>query len=542
MRRIARSLPLVLIVGGAWISMGSTPASAAPEAGSPVKAGVDWALHPGDTLGLTEAERRYGGDAQRLDEVEPFWQDGMLFTKDSMGAGSLAQVGLPPLPAMNYESAPGILYLAMDGVTLRPTCGSGDSANSALNCSPLVDNETAFPAYGSGQQQAALFAQLQEYYEPFNLILSTARPPDWVPYTMAVVGGSAGQAGQPNGVCGVANVACDGLKRNHVSLTFPQSCGGTAATAAQETSHNWGLEHTDNQTDLLYPFNSGGGFKTFVDDCMTISHATGDGITQCGYIHEIHCASGDGEQQNSYQELLGVFGPREPDTTPPVITEIFPVDGATYGNEDTFTVSASVSEDSNFLAARWTLEGGGEMVTRCTNNVCDTDYNVGVGFDPDEISWDFVTLTGAPAGDYQLTFEVMDAYGQAASESITITVVEGETPEDPTDSDSDSDSSGDTDPTSDTASDTQGESDSDAGTGGSDSASGTGGVDDDGSSDDDSDDDDDDDDEGDTDPGLGESDPAGCGCVAQGSDSAPLTLGVFALALLGLARRREPAR
>ena len=530
-RALAGLLPCALLVGFG--------AAAAP--GAPAKAGVDWALQPGDDLSRTTLERIHGVDEADLPTVEPFWQDGMLYTADSHSVGTLTQQGLPPVPAMNYDPSPGILYLALDGITIRPTCGSGDSANAALDCSPLVDSETTFPAYGSGQQQSALFAQLQEYYEPFNLLLTTSRPPSWVPYTMAVVGGSAGLAGQENGVCGIANVACDGLKRNHVSLTFPQSCNGTAATAAQETSHNWGLEHTNNQTDLLYPFNSGGGFKTFVDDCMDISHATGDGITQCGYIHEIYCAAGDGEQQNTFQELMGIFGPREVDTVAPVITSMFPEDGATYGNEDSFTITASVEEDSNFLAARWTLEGGGEMVTRCTNNTCDQDYNLGVGFDPNEVAWDFVTLTGAPAGEYTLTFEVMDAYGQTDSQTITISVVEGETPETTgTDSDSDSDSdSGDTEGGSDSDSDDSDSDDSDSDdsdSGGTDS----GDDDDEGSANDeddsDEDDSDEDDDEGDTDPGQGGGDPQGCGCDVP---SAPPLSGGLALFVIGLLVRRR---
>ncbi|MEM6295494.1 MAG: MYXO-CTERM sorting domain-containing protein [Myxococcota bacterium] len=501
------------------------PAYALAAPGGPIREDVPWALHPGDDLDKTPLERAYGVDRADLPEVEPFWDGTLLYTEDSWAKDTLAQQGLDPLPAVAYDAAPGVLYIAMEGITLRPDCGNGDSANAAVGCSPLVDAETTFPEYGNASQRTALFNQLAGYYEPFNLVLTSSRPPDWLPYTMAVVGGGAGNAGQPNGVCGIANVACDGLKRNHVSLTFPTTCPGAAETAAQETAHNWGLEHTDNTTDLLYPFNNG-GFKTFVDACMDISHATGDGVTQCDYIHDDYCPNGGGEQQNTYQELLAIFGSRTPDNQPPAITSVQPADGETFTSAETIEITASVSENSNFLAAKWSLSGGDTELSRCTNNVCDSDYNVGVGFDPNEVNWDFVTLTQPPPGEYVLTFEVLDAYGGYDSETITITVTEAEGSGGGSGDDSDSG----TDPTgaSDETGTDSGDVDSDGGASGGTAS----GPDDDGG--------DDDDDAGvietDSVGGTGGGDdPSGCGCT-----TAPASpLGFLTLGLLGLTLRRR---
>lgn len=385
---------------------------------------VPWALHPGDDLDKTPFERIYGVAEEDLPAVDAFWDGNLLYTQGSGARSVLEQQGLEPQHAIAYEASPGVLYVAMNGVTLTGPCPSGgETANAAKKCSALVDAETSFPAAGGASQQAALFNQLADYYEPFDIVLTTSEPPEWMPYTMAVIGGSAGNADQPDGVCGVANVQCDGLRRNHVSLTFPGSCGGSAATAAQETAHNWGLEHTDNTTDLLYPYNTG-GFKTFVDDCMDISHATGNGVTQCDYIHEEYCPLGGGEQQNTYQELLGVFGPRTPDSQAPSIVEMSPADGAVFTTADSFTVSARIEENSNFVAVRWELQGGETTLTRCSNNVCDQDFNTGVGFDPNGVDWDFTTLTMPPAGEYTFTFEVLDAYGGYDTQSVTVTVNE----------------------------------------------------------------------------------------------------------------------
>ncbi|MCH9680991.1 MAG: hypothetical protein K0V04_06135, partial [Deltaproteobacteria bacterium] len=170
---------------------------------------VPWALALDDTLSKPLIEQWYGPEvAKKWKELKPRWEGNRQYTRDSFDAQSLATLGLPPLPAMNYEASPGVVYVAMDGITLRPTCGNGDSANSALDCSPLVDSEVSFPAFGG--QAAAEFQQLRAYYEPFDLVMTSARPPEYLPYTLTIIGGSSQLAGHSAGVCGVANVACDG--------------------------------------------------------------------------------------------------------------------------------------------------------------------------------------------------------------------------------------------------------------------------------------------------------------------------------------------
>ena len=477
---------------------------------------VPWALHPGDDLDQTPLERAYGINEEDLPAVDSFWDGTLLYTRDSAARDTLEQQGLPPLHAVSYDASPGVLYVAMQGITLTPTCTGGDSANAAKRCSPLVDGETSFPAYGNGSQQAALFNQLAGFYEPFDLVLTTSAPPDWMPYTMAVIGGSAGNAGQPGGVCGVANVACDGLKRNHVSLTFPGSCGGSAETAAQETAHNWGLEHTDNTSDLLYPFNNGGN-KSFVDQCMTISHATGDGNTQCGYVHEVYCPAGKGEVQNSYGELMGVFGPRAVDSVEPEVVSVFPENGAVFSTSDTVLVTAEIDDDSRMVGVKWTWEEGlpegTDSYTKCTNKVCDEDFVTGASFDPSEIAWDFVNLQEPPVGVYSFKVEVLDAYGNYDSRTITFEVTEDG-------------SEGGADASADESGGGSGGGTGDDGTGGSgaDGASGigTGGFD------------------GGLDGGD-DGDPEGCGCRSSGDTPPALPwsgmLAVFGLLFVGRGRR-----
>ncbi len=398
----------------------SMPWTAEIVPGAPISDRTPWAIAPEGPR--TYLEQVYG---RRVDptEVPPLRDGTLVYDGESMARSVLEAQGLP-VPSLDHDPTPGILYVEMDGVTLKPTCYGGQTANAALNCSPLVDQQTTFPILSGGAAaRATVMQELGQFYAAFNLVLTTNRPPDYLPYSMAVIGGTSGNAGQQNGVCGIANVACDGAKRNHVSLTFPQSCvGQSAEIAAQESAHNFGLEHTDVKSDLMYPYVAGAG--QFIDDCMTISHATGSGVTQCTYVHEFYCPAGMGEEQNSYGELMGVFGPREIDDIDPVITDIQPPDGSVFTTDDTWTPTATVSDNSNFVGVKWTwLEGlppdFADGYTRCTNDVCTDDYPAWSGV---EGPWKLLTFTKPPAGTYKFQFEVMDGYGNSASKTITVTV------------------------------------------------------------------------------------------------------------------------
>ena len=408
--------------------------------GQPITPAAPWAVAPDD--GPRTYLEQVAGRPIDPRTIPTIRAGDLVFDAESMASETLVALGIPVL-GLNHAPTPGVLFVAMQGVTLSPGCNSPQTTNAARNCSSLVKGTVVFPALGDPQLEAAELQTLANYYADFDLVITTSRPPDYLPYTMAVIGGSAQQAGQPNGVCGVANVACDGAKRNHVSLTFPKSCSNDIAeTAAQETAHNWGLEHTDVQSDLMYPFLAGAA--EFRDECMAISHQTGTGATMCGYVHKNYCPDGAGEQQNSYQELLGVFGPRTEDTTTPTLVSFEPQDGATFTTADAIQITAKFTDDSNFIGVNWTwLEGLPEDLQadgyrRCTNEVCDDNY---AAWKPIDTAWDFVLLKQPPAGPYTFKVEAMDAYGNYVAQTIHFTV---ESPDDTgtdsgTDSDTDSD-------------------------------------------------------------------------------------------------------
>ncbi|MCH9681489.1 MAG: hypothetical protein K0V04_08655 [Deltaproteobacteria bacterium] len=370
---------------------------------------MPWALALDDALSKPLAEQRY----------RPH-----VGATESADAQALAELGEPPLPALSYEPSPAVVYVAMDGITLQPECSPGNSSHSAQRCTSLIQQEVSFPAFGDGA--ATEYQQLLSYFEPFDVVFTTEPPPEFQPYTLAVIGGSSSLIGAQS--CGRSSVACDGLKRNEVSITFTETegCQTVAEVAAQGIAHNWGLENSDYPTDLLYEFYND-GFRIFVDGCVNLSHDEGE-VAHCGDVHQMLCPAGGGEQQNSYQELMGVVGPRSPDVVPPQIVSTFPPNGAEVGTDEDFTITAKIEDNSRMVGVRWTwLKGMPQELgsfTRCTNEVCDEDFNPGPSFVPGDIQWNFIAFSQPPVGEYEFLVEVIDAYGNLDAQTLSFEVVE----------------------------------------------------------------------------------------------------------------------
>src|SRR5262245_53013386 len=108
----------------------STGVSSTALAADPAAPGVPWARRAHDRVG-PELGTQPPIAAEDLAGLASHWEGDMLFTPDGMPADAFAQLGREPEHAMAYEPTVGILYVAMEGVTLSPMCGNGDSANAA---------------------------------------------------------------------------------------------------------------------------------------------------------------------------------------------------------------------------------------------------------------------------------------------------------------------------------------------------------------------------------------------------------------------------
>lgn len=325
-----------------------------------------------------------------------------------------------------HEGVPAALYVVMDGHVLD-LCAD----NAARGCTSLVQGPTQFPAFGTPQEQTAVRQSLEQLFADFDLVVTGEEPLPYVPYLLAVIGGTSSLIGHERTSCGIATLSCGADRRNLVSLTFAVSCGGPESTlgvaevTAQEVAHNLGLEHTSSWTDVMFPTVNDND-KTFEDACNEILTPDYDDAWMCPDVHVLDCPEGDGGQQNGHAELLRVLGPRRVDTEPPQILDTVPADGDVLSPSDPIQIFASVGDDSGTVGLRWTwLEGPGiedaDVVTRCTNGVCDVGYEA---WKPIDESWPFIEITDPAPGDYVFELEVADMYGNATAETIRVEVVD----------------------------------------------------------------------------------------------------------------------
>jgi uncharacterized protein (TIGR03382 family) len=172
-------------------------------------------------------------------------------------------------------------------------------------------------------------------FAPFEVTITDVDP-GTVPHFENVVGGRGTQlSADLTSAGGVSPFTCGEIP-NAMSFTFDvygpdpdQLCW----TVSQEVAHSFGLDHEYNASDPLTYLNGGPSMKRF--------QATD---SPCGEYNARSCdvkCPGSGATQNSYEALLGFFGPGA--VTPPMVKIKLPANGkkVTPG----FRVNATAMDD-----------------------------------------------------------------------------------------------------------------------------------------------------------------------------------------------------
>lgn len=236
--------------------------------------------------------------------------------------------------------APLPIYLNRHGGNYQ--CGDDDSA---LNLSSVVcgsDGGNVGDFSGSENQWTYVRQCVADLFSPFNVYVTDIEPTSG-DYVEAVVGGSPGQAGMPNGVGGVAPFSC-GIIPNAVVYAFADVYGndvqGICETVAQEVAHAFGLDHEFLCQDPM-TYLGGCGDKSFQDT-----------YAQCGEFEPRECSCG-GTSQNSVQMMLERLGasdgsvppPPPEDREAPVVALVSPDNGDILPANSTISVVAEASDD-----------------------------------------------------------------------------------------------------------------------------------------------------------------------------------------------------
>ncbi len=372
----------------------------------------------------------------------------------------------------------GVIFVNFDGANLQS--GWDDSKTNTTQISQLAGS---FAAYGQGLKREAVMQAVRKDWAPFNVLVVDSRPATG-DYTMNMTGPTNPFGG---GVLGIAPLDCnDSQTHNNITYAFHSandqfSASTQATTIGQEVAHSYGLEHVDEPADIMNPYNAGGD-PSFRDECIQV--VSNQGIA-CGQQHAAQCGSSN--MQNSFQELMALFGPAQADEAPPTVEITSPADGATFEVGADFEVTATASDDVAIASVDLYVDG---QFQQSDNS--------------DPYGWSVVNV---PAGTYEFYAVARDLAGnETVSDVVTIGVGE---PSPTTTSGSGGDSSGDG---------------GDSGTGGTGAAETTGGGD--GMAADSTA----------LPPGFGEDgSDGGCGCrQVPAAPSAPW----FAMGLLPFVRRR----
>ncbi len=326
-----------------------------------------------------------------------------------------------------------ILYLNFEGGDMN-FCGNNDPAN---NCSTIFGG-TVLPFSGDAAAQASVVQIIRKRVEHVGITVTDQRPASG-DYDMEMIGNWANQDPPFAGVA--PNIDCFDAVGGETSYTLEasSSADGIAEIVLQEVAHTWGLEHVDEQQDLLFPTTQG-SMKTFRDECYKIVSDTEltSSNGQCNAVHTNFCDFG---WQNSYQELLFLFGPAVADTVAPTITIVSPEDGAVIDGGDVDMIIALADNETPAVIDTDVL-----LMSDALPEPVETG---GAYASPGELTF---PIAGLPDGEYTLRVDIRDESENEGSDEVSFTVI-GNPPPEQTD---DSGGSGDdgADGGSDTGSDT----------------------------------------------------------------------------------------
>jgi MYXO-CTERM domain-containing protein len=287
-----------------------------------------------------------------------------------------------------------VLYLnrcAPGNCELRP----GDN-DSRVNTSSLAGQPLVIPAFTqSDETWQRVVACVAKTYAWFDIAVTDVDPGPDTQHFEVMFGGTAGSLLNdwiPWSAGGVSPGTCWVIP-NSITFVFDvygDNVESLCYVAAQESAHSLGLDHellaNDPLTYLAYT-----GHRDFQDQWA-----------DCGEYEPRECWCG-GSQQNSFEHIMGIFGPAPP--TPPEVTILEPAAGASvpFG----FDVSAEYVDTLDVVRADLLIDG--EVVV--------TDDEAPLALRANQVA-----LHGVAPGTHQVTVRGTDALGATGETTIPVVI------------------------------------------------------------------------------------------------------------------------
>lgn len=247
-----------------------------------------------------------------------------------------------------------VVYLNFDGVTLTASNTSDDATTgkSAILAAAIQPGQSrAIPAFnvnelastsGLTREQiiSRVVSDMYASHAPYNIEFVTERPTSGN-YSMVVFGGTCQTVAGQSGCAGIALLDCGDTMPNNITFAFPYGLrvADLASTASQEEAHAFGLAHTTDTTDIMYPY-----LRSFVPTEFGAGPVP-DGDSTCG----------GRTYQDSDDLMMETIGYRGQDALGPTITITTPSEGQVV--EVGSPVEAQITDASDIDRAELIVNG-----------------------------------------------------------------------------------------------------------------------------------------------------------------------------------------
>ncbi len=356
------------------------------------------------TFALTLIAGMISATSARADDNAPISPDVEVGLRgamvDSPCPGPACTAELQPAHAQGLR----VVYLNFDGVTLTRSFSNDDArqnisaiANSSTTVVPAFNPNDLASSQGLTRAQIIqrVVDDLYTLHAPYNIEFTTTRPSSGY-YSMVVFGGSCQSVAGSSGCAGIALRDCGDQMPANITFVFPpgQRVADLATTAAQEAAHAFGLGHTDDSSDVMYPIIQSQIPNHFGAGNIMGANGTNDGSG---------CPS-SATYQDSNQQMLDNIGPRGQDTTPPTVNITSPANGAEIAPGTLVTATAV----DNLAVDHATLEMDGTEIRQL-----------------DAPPWEFALSALTPDGAHTLTVRAWDISNNMGFARINVTVKRG---------------------------------------------------------------------------------------------------------------------
>jgi len=264
---------------------------------------------------------------------------------------------------------------------------------------------------------------VKDVYSPYDVEITDTKPSGT--FNETIVAGTSAEGGQPQGTLGIAPLASDcSPLSNQIAFAFANSHDPSTVvdnlcwTVAQESAHIYGLDHEFEFTDPSAPTPKlQDGSRSACNDPMTYQ-------TDCGgekFFRDIGARCGEfalrssckcSGTQNSHFKLKQLFGAGQSTAAPPMVTLLFPMQGATISKGA--PVGASATAQRGVKLVEVYINGALWLSTR------GNDF----GGDSQTPTYDMVLPNDVPDGVMDIVVRAYDDLG-TMGEAAPVTVTKG---------------------------------------------------------------------------------------------------------------------